>query len=208
MLSRTSAHGCALDVQICAAGLSQLVSASVPARALSVGAPPPLCIDPRIARSADERDTLRSARDESFFPHRIARYQFESAGGNHDRHAERAAGSLLAQMAVANVSGERRLRYEVADFAAVTAARYRKLGSHPPSIAGQRRATSPPPLTPALCFRRAVALVELHHAAEQFRHVAMRSGSSHAPNESSAMSCAASHEFIPAAWRLRASRST
>src|SRR5580704_7796583 len=77
-------------------------------------------------------------------------------------------------MAVANVGGERRLRYEVADFAAVAAARDRKLGSHPPSIAGQRRATSPPPPTPALCFCCAVALVELHHAAEQFRHVAMR----------------------------------
>src|SRR5271154_1688126 len=32
----------------------------------------PLCIDARIARSAHQRDTLRFARDESFFPHRIA----------------------------------------------------------------------------------------------------------------------------------------
>src|SRR5580704_609174 len=106
-----------------------------------------LRIDARVARCADLRHTLRSARDESFCRNRIACNQFESSGRNHDRHAKRAAGPLLTWRAVANVGGERRLSYKLADFVAGAAARVRKRGLQPAGIADQLTGTGPRPPT-------------------------------------------------------------
>jgi hypothetical protein len=76
----------------------------------------------RVAGRADPGEVPGSALEPSLGWKRLSRDNLQTIGRNHNRHAERTAGSFLTAMAMADIGRQERTRHNVADFAAVAAA--------------------------------------------------------------------------------------